>query len=60
MYLEAEDIPCEEAESTRDEICDIAAQICALDTTDPDVSMRCDAGNDECETARSEVGQHCG
>ncbi len=60
MHLEAEDIPCEEAGSTRDEICDIADQICALDTTDPDVSMRCDAGNEECETARSEVAQHCG
>lgn len=60
MHLEAEDIPCEEAASTRDEICDIAGQICALDTTDPDVSMRCDAGNEECETARSEVAQHCG
>lgn len=59
-HLEAEDIPCEEATSTRDEICDVAGQICALDTTDPDVSMRCDAGNEECETARSEVGQHCG
>ena len=60
MHLEAEDIPCEEAASTRDEICDIAERICALDTTDVDVSMRCDAGNAECESARSEVGQHCG